>query len=568
MHSLSVHEPVLVNLLGHSAGALVFGIFLVLLIRDKASRLSMAAAGLAFLWNFGSLLVLAGADSDWMMALSTSALSMLPAVLLHVSLKPLADARVSAGRWTRWLVAAGYSLSTVAVVLHCSEPLFDDPELHRRVLFLTAAGYAVLTLIAGIRLRTSRLVATMSLLLLSLTFVHFHSAGAHAAWQLELVVHHASIPLALFVLLQDYRFVLLDAFVRFLANMLLAGVFTYGAAQVARLAGWLPQDFGDPRRQALALILVCTLLVLYSIVRSGCQRLLTRRLFRRGNAEQALLAGAARFSDADEYVHWASNQIAEAVQAKPMPTTEGAAAIVPLGDGRVLSLGRREGGRRYLSEDLRALDRWSAIVAEQAKRFREAELRQLVTQAELKSLQSQIHPHFLFNALNTLYGTIPKEAAGARRMVLNLADIFRYFLRTDRSLIPLEDELQIIRAYLEIESLRLGPKLKTEIDVDESAKRVSIPALSVEPLVENAVKHGVAALPGGGLVRITARKSGSEVEVAVFDSGRGFGSGENGGEGVGLENVRRRLELCYGTTAALETLSGEQGTTVRFRVPA
>src|SRR5262249_54500326 len=154
-------------------------------------------------------------------------------------------------------------------------------------------------------------------------------------------------------------------------------------------------------------------------------------------------------------------------------------------------LGRRSGGRRYLSEDLQALGRATAQVVEQVEQYHETEMRRLVAQAELRALQSQIHPHFLFNALNTLYGIIPREAKGARETVLNLADIFRYFLETGKSHLPLEEELHIVKAYLEVERLRLGDKLKIEIDVEPATLQVAIPVLSIQPLVENAVKHGI-----------------------------------------------------------------------------
>ncbi len=94
------------------------------------------------------------------------------------------------------------------------------------------------------------------------------------------------------------------------------------------------------------------------------------------------------------------------------------------------------GGRRYLSEDLQALGRAAGQMVEQVEQYRESEMRRLVAQAELRALQSQIHPHFLFNALNTLYGIIPREAKGARETVLNLADIFRYFLETRKRFCP------------------------------------------------------------------------------------------------------------------------------------
>src|SRR5208337_1159652 len=126
----------------------------------------------------------------------------------------------------------------------------------------------------------------------------------------------------------------------------------------------------------------------------------------------------------------------------------------------------------------------AAQIVGQVEQFRESEMRRLVAQAELRALQSQIHPHFLFNALNTLYGIIPREARGARETVLNLADIFRYFLETERTFLPLEEELHIVKAYLEVERLRLGEKLHVEIDVDADTLLVPIPILSIQPLVE------------------------------------------------------------------------------------
>jgi LytS/YehU family sensor histidine kinase len=241
------------------------------------------------------------------------------------------------------------------------------------------------------------------------------------------------------------------------------------------------------------------------------------------------------------------------------------------GDGAVILLGRRDGGRRYLSEDLEELSRLAAVVAEQVERLRRSEVQRLVSQAELRALQAQINPHFLFNSLNTLYGTIPRDAGEARSMVLNLAQIFRYFLQTDRTLIRLSEEIQIVRAYLEIEALRLGDRLKTEIEVDESAEQSLIPILSVQPLVENAVKHGIAARSGPGTVRVRAKTVTDGVLIQVSDDGGGFTSAgaraSTAGSGVGLENVRQRLRLCLGDSALLNIESTDQGTLVSFVIP-
>jgi LytS/YehU family sensor histidine kinase len=169
--------------------------------------------------------------------------------------------------------------------------------------------------------------------------------------------------------------------------------------------------------------------------------------------------------------------------------------VIPLrlasGNTRLLLLGRR-GGRRYLGDDLEALDKTAAEIEERVESLRGQEMNRMmnrmVNQAELRAPQSQINPHCLFNALTTFYGTIPREAAAARRIVLNLADVFRYFLQSDKTFVPLAQEMQIVRAYLEVEQSRLGNRLHVEIQVEDAALEVvPIPVLSIQHLVENAI---------------------------------------------------------------------------------
>jgi len=601
-----VKESLLVNTLGHAAGVLIFGIFLFLLIQDRAARRlrgstkSMLAAALALVWNLASLLVLGMGARTGSDTIAFSVLSLLPAVLFDLCL---------AGR-QRLLARAGYALSAVAIALHVMELFLHDTRYHRWGLNLMTAGFVALTCIAAAtdlyyskvwrdanrRAATSRLVGTMSLFLLAISFVHFGEGHAQQVWSRELAFHHAAIPLALLVLLQDYRFVLLDAFLRFLANVLLAALFVSGGAAVWRL---------DPLRgapapfdQALLLTGACLLLIVFALLRARVQAALTRLVFHRKDVEALLRNLKQVVREEQSYVESAAAQLGEFVSAqaslstgagleemeprRPMLSSEfsplraeleaqGVEVVVPLRlpsrGTRYVLLGRRSGGRRYLSEDLTALSRAASVIVEQVEQFRESEMRRLVAQAELRALQSQIHPHFLFNALNALYGIIPKEAKGARETVLNLADIFRYFLETRKMYLPLEQELRIVKAYLEIERLRLGEKLRTEIDVSPEALATPIPVLSIQPLVENAVKHGIAPLPQGGLVRIEARQIASgELEIRVSDTGSGFAQPDVGG--IGLENVARRLELCYGPGASLDIESGSGGTAVSFAIPA
>jgi len=553
-------QPLLANWIGYTAGAVVFGIFLVLVLKDLAGRglraswRTIAAAAMAFVWNAGALANLF-VDSFLLRLTTTAALSLLPALLLDLLLE---------GR-TRRLIAAAYAVSALSVMLHALEPFVRGLPLHHRTLQITALGFAPLAVAAVVHLRRQRTPArragaAMALLLFALSFTHLHSYDAPHAWPIELLVHHAGVPVALWVLMQDYRFLLLDAFLRFLANILLAAGFAWLGAAGAAALGWFDYRTLPPPRVLLLSVSVTLGLACFAALRHLVQQLLTRLVFRRGDPE-ALLERIRRMpvrGEAD-FLESAAGEIAAFFQAERSPAASSHAPALPFG------LGRRAGGRPYLSEDLALLARLEALVNERLEHHREQHLRELVSQAELRALQARIHPHFLFNALNALYGSIPREAGDARRAVLHLADIFRYLLRGEGGLIPLGKELEIVEAYLGIESLRLGARLRWSLDVDAEARAALIPVLSLQPLVENAVRHGVAPFDTSGEVRITARVREGECEVAVLDTGPGF---EEGGarQGIGLENVRRRLALHFGE-ARLSAQRQAGLTAVSFTVP-
>ena len=608
-----VSQSVFINILGHTAGALIFAIFLALLYSGRGRPTwrgryrSALVAVLSLLWNLGSLVVLAwpgmpAALLNLVVAASFSVLSVLPAVLLHVWLRdaslrdtPLRGADLS-------VMIAGYVLSGVAVVMHFVEIRGNGPRLHQAALLLITFGFLVLTGGAVLRsrpggMRSMQILAAMCLALFATSFVHF--AGNHPGqpWSSELVVHHAGIPLALLVLLQDDRLVLLDAFVRFLANAVLAalvgGVMIAAALRVAP-AGRLMHE---PFDQALLLICISLFLLLFAWLRGRVQQWLTDFVFRRGALEHlpARLRDSSAAASEEQYLSWSAAAMGEAVRTRDYamvdaqmegaaglrgPITTRAAAlpglpvwaetVVPLrlgqGGVKLIVLGRRQGGQPYLGEDLDVLRRASAEIAEKVETLRQQEMYRLVNQAELRALQSQIHPHFLFNALNTLYGTIPREAAVARRMVLNLAEIFRYFLQSDKVLVPLDHELEIVRAYLEVEQLRLGDRLRVEFEIDGAARGLPIPVLSVQPLVENAIKHGVARSTSPGYVRISATCNQEGLRIQVENSASEEPL-ENPGAGVGLKNVERRLEICYGSSASLRLTVAAEVTVAELRVP-
>ena len=582
----------------------------------RGSWLSFAAAGLAFLYNIGALAALIASTrnaglTEAIVFFCFAILSLLPAVLLHLSLD---------GSFAP-VIACGYGLSAAAIGMHFGELLHPGLNYQRRALLLITVGFGILTVISVIgvamqgdsdrRAKASRIFGAMCAALVAMSFVHLGSGQPLHAWTSELLLHHAGIPLALFVLLQDYRFVLLDAFVRFLANVLLAGLLMF--AVIRATLQWVsidPRVSGNPLYAALLLVGICLLLIAFALLRTSVQQWLTRVVFRRADLNKALHDVQSRsvlFTDESAFLEWAAGELGKFMSTErvdlipevrfrlmlrgpdllfPVPAGDlpalrqspefgWAEAVVPLRlahrDVRYLLLGRRRGGRRYLSEDLQSLSRLTAVIQEQVERFRNLEMQRLVSQAELRALQSQINPHFLFNALNTLYGIIPRDAFGARKTVLNLAEIFRYFLQSERSFIPLSEELEIVKAYLEIERLRLGPRLEVRIDVDDAALGVLIPILSIQPLVENSIKHGIAAKSGPGSLSLRAAIRDDELRITVEDSGVGVTASQNGGDksgaGVGLANVKRRLQLCFGPDADILIDSSSEGTSVQFAIP-
>jgi hypothetical protein len=610
---LSIHAPVLVNTIGHCAGAIIFGILLHLFLLDwrratgERSALPSIAAGLGLLWNLGSLIGMATAPAgdpvaDIIVAGSFSVLSLLPAVLLHISLQSR----------HRALWVTGYAVSIAAVLLHIGDAITTAPRFHYAALLLVTVGFGVLTTISVVYETITgpkdgsgpRLAGAMVLFLFAISFVHFESAHELKAWSGEAAVHHAGIPLALFVLLQNYRFLLLDAFIRFLVNGMLAALAVWVAFQAEARFALLSHARRDPFAAGLIFTGACLALSIFAYLRSRGQRFLTRVVFLRANADVAageLRDAAGTAIGEPQYLATAAEIIAgflsarrfeliprDGTDAKTEPSPDLAAAVLdpaawdlqpwvqavtPLrfsrGDAYLLALGSRNGGRRYLSEDIEVLERLSTIVCEQVERIRNSEMQALVSQAELRALQAQINPHFLFNALNTLYGTISRRNTVARNLVLNLAGLFRYSFAQNPGLIRIEEELVIVRAYLEIEELRLGSKLRLEIEVDDEVLQAQVPVLSIQPLVENAIKHGVAPRQSPGFVRIRIKRNAEEIAVEVSNSGSfREPTGDAGGNGIGMANVRRRLALCYGNENNLEVSSTDDVTAVRFSIPA
>jgi signal transduction histidine kinase len=195
---------------------------------------------------------------------------------------------------------------------------------------------------------------------------------------------------------------------------------------------------------------------------------------------------------------------------------------------------------------------------------RSAELRERAHVAQLRALHSQINPHFLFNSLNSVSALIlDRNTEKAEEMVVKLAHFLRLGLAADPTRkIPLDLEIELQRSYLEIEQARY-PDLTVEVSMPEDVKGALVPSLILQPIVENAVKYGVAAAPPNATIVIAAHAGNGRLVLEVTDSGKGTGS-QNGGSGIGLANVRQRLALIYGEH--LSGLSAGRDADGQFRV--
>ncbi|MBO9591629.1 MAG: histidine kinase [Niabella sp.] len=202
--------------------------------------------------------------------------------------------------------------------------------------------------------------------------------------------------------------------------------------------------------------------------------------------------------------------------------------------------------------------------------IREKELRELAYQGEINALKAQIQPHFLFNTLNSISASLPPEQEQARMLIARLADTFRYaLLSTREELVPLSDELNFMRTYLALEQARFGKRLRFSVDADGSIARVRIPPMLLQPLVENAVKHGIEPAINGGAVSVTCRQQGAKVHIAICNTGRPFSGTVDQlfhSKGVGLVNMARRLERHYNEKLAVS--DNGSGLCFEFCIPA
>lgn len=380
--------------------------------------------------------------------------------------------------------------------------------------------------------------------------------GEWTAWSLAgaITLRLLLLPSLLALVYVHARFVFFDVLVkRGIVLLVLAGLLTttlFGIGMVT-----LPDD----ALPWLGLASLLTVVVASSstMATGGVGRWVDRACFHRPNYREAfpaITAAMARCGATDALTATVTSRLRDTVDAafvrfSPRVTDPAALAVAVGPRDRVrglLELGPRAHGQPYGSEDLTFVDAVAAQLAAHLHAVDAQESARLTAAAEVRALRAQINPHFLFNALNTL-AEMAKEQPATEHVILNLSRVFRYALEsTQHERVPLGAEIDAVRAYLEIEAERFEDRLRFQIDVPDECRDTPVPPMLLQPLVENAVKHGVSEKVHGGLVRITALRENGHLRLMVQDDGVGFDL-DRTSRRVGLTNVAARIEQTGGS---------------------
>jgi two-component system LytT family sensor kinase len=614
----------LLNLVGLSTGVALYAMLLAMVIRARRRAgaaafdpLLLVTSLLGLLWNLcalpGYVLPKFGISGPFSLisAAGFGALGLLPAVVVHSVLR--GGDKGIAGWVKRAIAGTAYAVSAFAATLHLAAAARGDiiPSAEGMRLLTYAFVALVFPLAAATRGQpgSRRALWVTALAVFAVSALHLSQHSGNPSWPVELLGHHASLPLALAILYQDYPFALADLFLKralaLLAVVSIAfiAVATFGDNSTA-FAEFIERD---PRQFALLITLWVVTALLYPSMRAATAWFVDTILLRRPNyralratvngavqrldTPPAVLSAVANFvapSLSSPRVTWA--ELDDAGVHEPsgrlVATAKDAVTVVTVPTAEtpryILAISPLTGGRRLLSDDVAMLESIATIAARRIdairvtqerheREIREREMGRLATEAELRALRAQINPHFLFNALTTIGYLIQTAPPRALQTLLRLTSLLRGVLRSEGEFTTLGRELEVIEAYLDIERARFEQRLRVTIDIAPRLRHIRLPPLVLQPIVENAVKHGVAPRTAGGDIRIAASAEAGFLSIQIEDSGAGATADAlrcGREEGVGLRNVERRLQGQYGSAASLsiESTPGA-GTCVKMRIP-
>jgi len=608
----------LVNLLSFITGVVLYVMLLwmALTSRSGSNRLALLTGSLGFAWNVGAfggygLLNLGFRESaPLILAAAFGALCFLPAVVVHSALR--ASEKIT--RFEHLLIAGlAYAMSAIATIIHFYMAITTGAAPSQWALRGVTIGFAALLIALLVITRGQKergkvlWVVAMSVFAVSALHLSNHEFGQDP-WWLQLAGHHASLPLALLILYQDFRFAFADIFLKralsfiFLATLIF-GIFVFAVIPILKesptsdrsiallLAMWGLTALAYPflRRNAAWLIdKVVLKRVDYTLLAATLSRTIDRCESVAAIVDEAVRTLGPALSA--ESIEWSQSEMKDSASWVHQDRRSARIAVLTMDTPQyIFNIRELSGGRRLLSDDITMLEHVALLVARRIdvvrsmeERYRhelqEQEMRKLAAEAELRALRAQINPHFLFNALTTiayLIQTAPERALGT---LMRLSGLLRGVLRSGEEFVTIGEELDLIEAYLDIERARFEDRLRVHIDVPWELRGIRIPALMIQPLVENAIKHGISECLSGGEVRILARlqqPNGASDEkpsvlISVIDTGIGVTDtaiAQGRTRGLGLSNVEQRLRRYSGGMTPLTIRSTGGGTIVEIRIP-
>jgi signal transduction histidine kinase len=584
-------------------GALTFSVLTLLYWRERRLRLHPGSGSIfpiftvvcaaAFLLNL--LLRVATEDSPAATGLTIGldmATGMLPPLLLQLIYRDEESGLPVRSVWA-WGLALFYTASavTAAASERWSDALDGAPALR-----LAIAGIAGLAMqmasrrrLTAVERRHRRWIA--GLLCLTVAVAALNLAQAAPIW--SLLPDYLLLGFFCVTLYYKERLIFFDLLIKrgaFFALSLIALTGFFAAAPP--LWQRLPADWSRPWFSALLLTpLWLAAPWIYRHLARVIDRAWLRRRYSPAEAERRFVAAVQAAGAEEELRSRAVDSLGDIFQAaaevcfdrpgEPAVTANQLRATIERQGAPIgwIALAPRADSIPYLSDDhrlLQSLARTLAVVLDNVRfREREQHLRWLAGRAELRALRAQINPHFLFNALNAIAGLIPEQPQLADETVEQLAQVFRYTLsKAEKEWVRLDEEVEFAAAYLRVEQARFGDRLRVEFQVDPAAGAIPVPAMSIQPLIENAVKHGATAVEGCGTVRLRVGLLQGALSIEVLDNGPGFPAGFSlapsagpNGRGYGLRNVAERLRGYYGDSALLQWENGAEGTRVLLKIP-
>jgi two-component system, LytTR family, sensor kinase len=617
----------LVNILGFLIGGVLYAMLLAMVLRNRGRPL-FATALLGLYWNIGALVVYGlrdiglGEPSPLFAASAFTALGFLPAVVVDSALSSAGVTRRS--RHSYVIVFFAYALSAVAGLLqfYTAATAATSPSALGFRTLTFGFGTLMLALVLETRQQTGwgRAIWAVALAVFAVSALHLSVHRGAEVWWIELAGHHASLPLALAILYQDYRFAFADIFLK-RAIALVTLVSTAFAFYVTIAAPILSSPANEVGAGPFSLRSIGTLLGLwvgtalaFPHISRAANWFVDKVVLRRADYDRLRSETSAIIAASDqpeEMLDATCELLKEALTASDISWTQyddkrvdnrvnnsdvgparsraahlTASLEIPLTDPPALriDIGPLRGGRRLFSDDFAMLD---TVMQQLARRLdglrvsnerhernlREQQISKLAAEAELKALRAQLNPHFLFNALTTIGYLIQVTPDRALQTLMRLTELLRGVLKRSRGeFTSLGEELDLVDSYLAIEKARFEERLRVSIDVPAELRSLRIPPLLLQPLVENAIKHGITRQKTGGDVNIRAElEPGMGLRVFIQDTGLGASREElaRGRKiGVGISNVERRLRGYYGDQASVAITSASgRGTSVEIRIP-